>query len=117
MLISMLISTSFSVGDVPPDFEPKGLDPLAVDEDLPPSGALVRDRCHRTLREIGKKHGKSAAQVALRWAVEQGALPIPGAKDGAQAREKAGALTRFVRSAMSPTTSGRGWRSDAVVTR
>jgi len=42
---------------------------------------------------IGKSHEKSAAQVALRWVMEQGALPIPGAKDGIQARENAGSAT------------------------
>jgi aryl-alcohol dehydrogenase-like predicted oxidoreductase len=45
------------------------------------------------LQEIGTKHGKTPAQVALRWVIEQGAIPIPGAKNGAQARENAGALT------------------------
>ena len=45
------------------------------------------------LADIGRRYGKTAAQVALRWAIEQGAVPIPGAKDGAQAHENAGALS------------------------
>jgi diketogulonate reductase-like aldo/keto reductase len=45
------------------------------------------------LREIGVHHGKSPAQVALRWLIERGALPIPGAKNGWQAEHNAGALT------------------------
>jgi aryl-alcohol dehydrogenase-like predicted oxidoreductase len=45
------------------------------------------------LHEIGKQHGRTPAQVALRWVIEQGAIPIPGAKNAAQARENAGALT------------------------
>jgi len=45
------------------------------------------------LSTIGKKHERSVAQVALRWVMEQGAIPIPGAKDGTQARENAGAMT------------------------
>jgi aryl-alcohol dehydrogenase-like predicted oxidoreductase len=45
------------------------------------------------LIEIGNRYGKTPAQVALRWVIERGALPIVGAKDGAQARENAGALS------------------------
>lgn len=45
------------------------------------------------LREIGARHGKTPGQVALRWLVEQGTVPIPGAKDAKQAAENAGALT------------------------
>ena len=45
------------------------------------------------LRQVGAAHGgRSPAQVALRWLVERGALPIPGAKTAAQARENAGAM-------------------------
>ena len=37
-------------------------------------------------REIGEHYGKSPAQVALRWVVENDAvLPIPGAKNRGQA--------------------------------
>jgi aryl-alcohol dehydrogenase-like predicted oxidoreductase len=42
---------------------------------------------------IGQDHGgKSNAQVALNWVICKGALPIPGAKNGQQALENAGAL-------------------------
>lgn len=44
------------------------------------------------LRHIGEPYGKSAGQVALRWLIERGALPIPGAKNGEQAKHNAGAL-------------------------
>jgi aryl-alcohol dehydrogenase-like predicted oxidoreductase len=45
------------------------------------------------LREIGERHDRTAAQVALRWLIEQGdVIPIPGAKNGAQAAANAGAL-------------------------
>ena len=48
----------------------------------------------KLLREIGEGYGKSPAQVALRWLVEQeGVLPIPGAKNARQAAANAGALT------------------------
>jgi aryl-alcohol dehydrogenase-like predicted oxidoreductase len=46
------------------------------------------------LREIGERYGKSPAQVALRWLIENEAvLPIPGAKNARQAAENAGALS------------------------
>lgn len=45
------------------------------------------------LTAIGAAHGKTASQVALNWLVRQpGVLPIPGAKNGQQAAENAGAL-------------------------
>ncbi len=45
------------------------------------------------LREIGEKHGKTPAQVALNWLMRQSGtvVPIPGAKNPAQAEENAGA--------------------------
>ena len=46
------------------------------------------------LREIGGRYAKSPAQVALRWLLEkENVLPIPGAKNGQQAVENAGALS------------------------
>lgn len=46
------------------------------------------------LREIGARHDKTPAQVALRWLIERGGvIPIPGAKDGRQASANAGALS------------------------
>lgn len=51
-------------------------------------GALIR-----LMTEIGQDHGgKSNAQVALNWVICKGALPIPGAKNPAQAMENAGSL-------------------------
>ena len=45
------------------------------------------------LRELGSAHGgKTVNQVALNWVRCKGALPIPGAKNAAQAVENAGAL-------------------------
>lgn len=45
------------------------------------------------MQEIGRAHGdRSPAQVALNWAICKGSLVIPGAKNGRQARENAGAL-------------------------
>jgi aryl-alcohol dehydrogenase-like predicted oxidoreductase len=47
----------------------------------------------RLMREIGQAHNdKSPPQVALNWLICKGAVPIPGAKNGHQAHENAGAL-------------------------
>jgi aryl-alcohol dehydrogenase-like predicted oxidoreductase len=46
------------------------------------------------LQLIGDRYGKTPGQVALRWLLEQeNVLPIPGAKNAAQARHNAGALS------------------------
>jgi aryl-alcohol dehydrogenase-like predicted oxidoreductase len=45
------------------------------------------------LRRIGARHGeRTPAQVALNWIIGKGAVPIPGAKNAAQAMQNAGAL-------------------------
>jgi aryl-alcohol dehydrogenase-like predicted oxidoreductase len=82
------LSGKYRPGNVPTDWMrrrmTKTFRPREV-ESLP--GILGR------LVAIGKSHERSAAQVALRWVMEQGAVPIPGAKDGIQARENAGSAT------------------------
>jgi aryl-alcohol dehydrogenase-like predicted oxidoreductase len=46
------------------------------------------------LREIGERHSRTPAQVALRWLIQQeSVLPIPGAKNGRQAASNAEALS------------------------
>ena len=46
------------------------------------------------LGKIGENHGTGATQVAIRWLIENDSvLPIPGAKNGAQATANAQALT------------------------
>ncbi|MBI3783674.1 MAG: aldo/keto reductase [Deltaproteobacteria bacterium] len=45
------------------------------------------------LRRCGEKHGgKTPSQVALNWLICKGTVPIPGAKNAAQAEQNAGAL-------------------------
>jgi len=45
------------------------------------------------LRRIGQAHGdRTPSQVALNWLMAKGAIPIPGAKNGRQAHDNAGAL-------------------------
>ena len=46
------------------------------------------------LKKIGERYSKTPSQVALRWLIENpNVLPIPGAKNGKQAMDNAGALT------------------------
>jgi len=45
-----------------------------------------------SLRRIAGNRGKTVPQAALNWILCKGALPIPGAKSPAQARENAGAM-------------------------
>jgi len=44
------------------------------------------------VRTVGEAHGRTPSQVALRWLVQKGAVPIPGAKNADQAEQNAGAL-------------------------
>ena len=45
------------------------------------------------LGRIGASHqGKSVAQVSLNWLICKGVVPIPGARNAAQAEENCGAL-------------------------
>ena len=47
----------------------------------------------KLMTTIGQDHGgKSNSQVALNWSICKGTLPIPGAKNAAQAQHNAGAL-------------------------
>ncbi len=50
------------------------------------------DRVVAVLRRIGEAHHRTPSQVALRWLIEKGAVPIPGAKSADQAEQNAGAL-------------------------
>jgi aryl-alcohol dehydrogenase-like predicted oxidoreductase len=45
------------------------------------------------LGEIGRAHDAAPATIALRWLIQRGTLPIPGAKNAEQARTNAAALT------------------------
>lgn len=44
------------------------------------------------LRSIGDRVGRTPSQVALRWLIQHGTVPIPGAKNAEQATQNAGAL-------------------------
>lgn len=67
---------------------------------------------HR-LTEIGKRHDASPSQVALRWLIQHGAVPIPRAMNAEQARANAGALDILLAAAEMDTlddASRARWR-------
>lgn len=80
----------------------KGLLSGKYSAENPPPGSRARNYASllpkiqpliRLMTQIGQDHGgKSNVQVALNWVICKGALPIPGAKNAAQAEENAGAL-------------------------
>ncbi|TAE55990.1 MAG: aldo/keto reductase [Nostocales cyanobacterium] len=49
-----------------------------------------------TLREIAEQRNKTMSQVAINWCICKGAIPIPGAKNLAQAQQNIGALGWFL---------------------
>ncbi|HSL47333.1 MAG TPA: aldo/keto reductase [Anaerolineales bacterium] len=78
-----LLTGKYSVDSPPPGSRSKAYPGL-----LPKLGPLLK-----VMTELGQDHGgKSNTQVALNWIICKGALPIPGAKNAAQAHENTGAL-------------------------
>jgi aryl-alcohol dehydrogenase-like predicted oxidoreductase len=78
-----LLSGKYSVEKPPPGTRARNYAGLL--SKLPPLLKLMTS--------IGQDHGgKTLSQIALNWVICKGALPIPGAKDAAQAQENAGAL-------------------------
>jgi aryl-alcohol dehydrogenase-like predicted oxidoreductase len=78
-----LLSGKYSADSPPPGARARNYTGL-----LPKLGPLLK-----LMTEIGQDHGgKSHTQVALNWVICKGALPIPGAKNAAQAQENAGGL-------------------------
>lgn len=61
---------------------------------LYPRGTLIKiHSLIRLMREIGLEHGgKTPAQVALNWCICKETIPIPGAKNLAQAEENSGGM-------------------------
>lgn len=53
---------------------------------------LGQTREDKLLSKIGKKHGKTACQVALRWILQHGCMPLPGSKNEAHLRQNLGVL-------------------------
>jgi aryl-alcohol dehydrogenase-like predicted oxidoreductase len=98
-----LISACGELGVVPLAYSPIGQGRLTGKYSTtspPPRGRTFSahpmaevDAIVALLRRIGEAHGdRTPSQVALAWLIAQGAVPIPGAKNGDQARQNAGAL-------------------------
>jgi aryl-alcohol dehydrogenase-like predicted oxidoreductase len=98
-----LISACRELGVVPLAYSPIGQGRLTGKYSAanpPPKGRSFSahpmaevDTIVALLRSIGEAHGdRTPSQVALAWLMAQGAVPIPGAKNGEQARQNAGAL-------------------------
>jgi aryl-alcohol dehydrogenase-like predicted oxidoreductase len=98
-----LISTCRELGVVPLAYSPIGQGRLTGKYSAanpPPRGRTFSDHpmaevdaVVALLRRIGHDHGeRTPSQVALAWLIAKGAVPIPGAKNRAQAEENAGAL-------------------------
>jgi aryl-alcohol dehydrogenase-like predicted oxidoreductase len=78
-----LLSGKYSVENPPPGARARNYAGL-----LPKIQPLIK-----LMTTLGQDHGgKTLSQIALNWVICKGALPIPGAKDAAQAAENAGAL-------------------------
>lgn len=82
------IEKGLLTGKYSPENPPPGIRGQRYSGLLPKIGPLLK-----LMTEIGQEHGgKSKAQVALNWCMCKGTMPIPGAKNAAQAEENAGAL-------------------------
>ncbi len=101
-LTSDLILTCAELGVVPLAYSPLGQGRLtgkySAENPLPEGRSWSAhpmetiDRIVAQLRVIGETHDRTPAQVALRWLIQHGAVPIPGAKNAAQAEQNAGSL-------------------------
>lgn len=99
-----LLSNMSAEGIVPMAYSPLGMGWLTgkYGLDNPPPGRYRAQRYAtrkqsvpkllRALEEIAQAHKATPAQVALRWCIQKGAVPIPGAKNARQAEGNAGAL-------------------------
>lgn len=79
-------------GKYTPDSDLKPTGARKLDPRFRPQGLAKLQPVLQALQQIGDRHGRTPAQVALNWLVAQGVLPIPGAKTGQQAAQNAGAL-------------------------
>ncbi len=69
-------------------------------------GLIRLERLTEVLRDLAGQHGKTPSQVALRWLLRQhSVLPIPGAKNGRQAADNAGALSVLLSESEMDTLS------------
>jgi aryl-alcohol dehydrogenase-like predicted oxidoreductase len=99
-----LLDTMLAEGIVPMAYSPLAMGWLTgkYGLDNPPPGRYRGGRymAHKaqipgllgTLKELAEAHSATPAQIALRWCIQKGTLPIPGAKNARQAQANAAAL-------------------------
>jgi aryl-alcohol dehydrogenase-like predicted oxidoreductase len=78
---------------------------LVTKADLKRASALVG-----LLKELGRNHDKTPAQVALNWIVCKGTVPIPGAKNPSQAAQNAGAMGWRLEAGEVEALDRESWR-------
>jgi aryl-alcohol dehydrogenase-like predicted oxidoreductase len=101
-LTSGLVAACADLGVVPLAYSPIGQGRLTgkYSASNPPPGRRnfgahpmeLADAVVATLKSIGQPDERTPAQVALRWLIQHGSIPIPGAKNADQAKQNAGAL-------------------------
>lgn len=95
--ITILAYSPLDQGLLTGKYTPKTLDKLQGPRRLNPnfsvSGLQKIEPVLTVLKQLGDTYRKTPAQVALNWLMGQGnVIPIPGAKNAAQAAENSGAL-------------------------
>jgi aryl-alcohol dehydrogenase-like predicted oxidoreductase len=92
--VSLIAYTPLGSGLLTGKYRPGGLRPSGYRQFTKHFRHLVElEPLIDELEHIGATHGRTAGQVALNWlARQEGVIPIPGAKDAAQAAGNAGAL-------------------------
>jgi aryl-alcohol dehydrogenase-like predicted oxidoreductase len=86
------LSQGLLTGKYTPEKNLKFNDARRIDPRFSQSGLEKIAPVMEVLRQIGEKHDRTSAQVALNWLIAQGVIPIPGAKTAQQAKQNAGAL-------------------------
>ncbi len=93
MGVTLIAYSPLAKGMLSGKYTPDNPPPGARRRLYPPARLAAVQPLVGLLREVGQAHGgKTPSQVALNWAICKGALPIPGAKNAAQAQDNAGAL-------------------------
>jgi aryl-alcohol dehydrogenase-like predicted oxidoreductase len=94
--VTLIAYSPLGMGALTGKYRPGAPRATGVRRFLPAFGRVRLERLEPLLAlaaEIGASRGRSIPEVALRWLLEDPVvLPIPGAKDAAQARVNAGAL-------------------------
>ncbi len=99
---SGLLSACSALGVIPLAYSPIGqgrltgkytaANPVPKSRNFSAHPQATIDSVVSELRRIAAAHDRTPAQVALRWIIDKGGVPIPGAKNADQATQNAGGL-------------------------